>query len=97
MEGHCRKGKPESECCGACNSHHEPLNEIDVLSLGPEAVELAKMFDEVSANLTNALKTRARILQMVHEKSAESPQMKENLDKVLGSRHPVLIQFVFGR
>ena len=91
--GEC-KGKSETgECCGGCSHEHQ---EIDVSSLGPEAVELAGKFEKVNENLVNALKTRKEILEMLHEKSAESPEMKEKLDKVIRSRHPVLIQFVFG-
>lgn len=77
--------------CGCCCSNQE----IDISSLGPEAVELAKMFDEVNDNLINALKARKQILELVH--SQQSPEMKEKIDKVLSSRHPVLIQFVFGQ
>ena len=96
MDGHCRKGKSESECCGGCSGHHDAPKDIDVKALGPEAVELAKMFEDVNDNLVGALKTRARILEMLHEKS-KSPGMKAKLDKVIESRHPVLIQFVFGQ
>jgi len=69
---------------------------VDVESLGPEAVELAKKFDKVNDNLINALQTRKEILEMLHEKAAKSPEMKEKMDKVVRSRHPVLLQFVFG-
>ncbi len=96
--GQCKKGKPEGECCGGCSGHAgEHVQEIDVSALGPEAVELAKLFDDVNSNLVSALKARARILQLVHEKSAQSPEMKEKIDKVLSSRHPVLMQFIFGQ
>ncbi|MEW6749053.1 MAG: hypothetical protein AB1295_05080 [Candidatus Micrarchaeota archaeon] len=92
MGEHC-KGKGESgECCGGCH-HHE---EVDVSSLGPEAMELAKKFEKVNDGLVSALQARQEILHMLHEKAAESPEMKEKMDKVIHSRHPVLLQFVFG-
>jgi hypothetical protein len=96
MEGHCKKGKSEDECCGGCHSHHEAPKEIDVKALGPEAVELAKMFVEVNDGLVGALKARQKIIEMLHEK-AKTPEMKKKLDKVIDSRHPVLLQFVFGQ
>ncbi len=90
----CCSGKAEGECgghgCGCCQ-----MQEVDVKSLGPEAVELAKRFDEVNVNLVNALKARKEILEMLH-KGSKSPKTKEKFDKVLASRHPVLIQFVLG-
>jgi hypothetical protein len=95
MEGHCRNGKDEEECCGGCHGHEAP-KEIDVGSLGPEAVELAKMFGEVNDSLVTALKARQMILALLHENS-KNPELKEKLDKVIESRHPVLIQFVFGQ
>ena len=70
--------------------------EVDVSSLGPEAVELAKKFEKVNENLVNALQARKEIHEMLHEKSTESPEMKEKMEKVIKSRHPVLLQFVFG-
>jgi hypothetical protein len=73
------------------------MEQVDVNALGPEAAELAKKFDEVNASLVSALKARKEILDMIHLKAAESPEMKEIIDKVLSSRHPVLIQFVFGQ
>ncbi|MFN7990971.1 MAG: hypothetical protein U0R44_02315 [Candidatus Micrarchaeia archaeon] len=91
----CCSDKGEKECgghaCGCCSGHAE----IDVSTLGPEAVELAKKFEMVNDNLVSALKARKDILEMVH--TAKSPEIKEKLDKVLTSRHPVLIQFVFGQ
>ncbi|MEW6722771.1 MAG: hypothetical protein AB1324_05915, partial [Candidatus Micrarchaeota archaeon] len=63
---------------------------------GPEAEELAKLFDSVNDNLVAALKSRKEILEMLHKNSV-SPEMKEKMEKVLRSRHPVLIQFVFGQ
>jgi hypothetical protein len=54
------------------------------------------MFEDVSDHLENALRARKQILETVHEK-AKDPEMKEKLEKVLRSRHPVLIQFVFGQ
>jgi hypothetical protein len=96
-EDKCCEGgecKEESDChgCGCCSRE-----EIDVDSLGPEMVELAKLFDEVNDNLLNALKARKQILESVHEKASQSPEMKEKIDKLLSSRHPVLLQFVFGQ
>jgi hypothetical protein len=73
------------------------MEEIDVKALGPEAEELAKKFDDVNSGLVSALKARKEIIEMIHAKAAQSPEMKEKLDKVLSSRHPVLIQFVFGQ
>jgi len=96
MEGHCKKGKSEEECCGGCHNHHDAPPEIDVKALGPEAVELANMFEDVNDGLIGALKARQKILELLHEK-VKSPQMKEKLDKVVESRHPVLLQFVFGQ
>lgn len=95
-EKDCCSGKAESECgghsCGGCGMPEE----IDVKALGPEAEELAKKFDEVNVGLVNALKARKEILELIY-KNAQSPDMKEKMDKVLASRHPVLIQFVFGQ
>ncbi len=95
MPEDCCQGK-EGKCAGdhscGCCSHEE----IDVSKLGPEAVELAKKFDQVNDNLISALKARKEILESVHKMSAD-PEMREKVDKVLGSRHPVLIQFVFGQ
>jgi hypothetical protein len=95
------------DCCkgGSCGAEREKEagckccvhEEVDVSSLGPEAVELAKKFDEVNVNLVNALKVRKEILELIYTKSSQSPELKEKLDKVLASRHPVLIQFVFGQ
>jgi hypothetical protein len=96
-DGSCGR-KENGECDGGCahdhHGHHDH-KELDVKSLGPEAVELAKMFDEINDHLVGALKTRKRILEMLHTKSAESPEMKEKLDKVVSTRHLVLVQFVF--
>ena len=94
MEGGCKKGKDEDECCGGCHAHHE---EVDVTSLGPEAVELAAKFEKVNDGLVSALKARQEIIEMLHSEASKSPGMKEKFDKVVGSRHPVLIQFVFGQ
>ncbi len=80
-------------CCGGCGSHEE----VDVSALGPEAVELAKKFDQVNDSLISALKARKEILEMLHEKASQSAEMKEKMDKVISSRHPVLVQFVFGQ
>ncbi len=86
--------KEEEECCGGCNC--EAPEEIDLKELGPEAEELAGMFDDVNEHLNEALKARHKILETVHAKASESPEMKEKMEKVIKSRHPVLIQFVFG-
>ncbi len=94
MDGGCKKGKPEGECCGGCHGHHE---EIDVSSLGPEAVELARKFDRVNEGLVGALKARQEILEMLHAEASKSPELKDKFDKVIGSRHPVLVQFVFNQ
>lgn len=91
--GDC-KGKEAGECCGGTCSQEQ--KEIDVSSLGPEAVELAEKFERVNENLVNALQVRKEILEMLHEKSTESSETKEKLEKVIKSRHPVLLQFVFG-
>lgn len=96
MEGHCKNGKSTDECCGGCHNHDEAPQEIDVKALGPEAIELAKLFEDVNDSLVGALKTRARILALLHEKS-QSPEVKGKLAKVVESRHPVLLQFVFGQ
>ncbi|HSB47271.1 MAG TPA: hypothetical protein VLD37_04595 [Candidatus Bilamarchaeum sp.] len=87
-------GKSGGECGGQCGCCME---DVDVKALGPEAEELAKRFDEVNANLVNALRARKEILEMLHTAAANSPGLKEKYDKVLSSRHPVLIQFVFGQ
>lgn len=96
MEGKCNGGNLEDKCCGGCHNHRDAPKEIDVKALGPEAVELANMFEDVNDGLIGALKARQKILELLHEK-AKSPQMKEKLDQVIESRHPVLIQFVFGQ
>ncbi len=98
MSGCCKDEKADSkndECgghCGCCK-----MEETDLSSLGPEAIELAKLFEDVNSNLITALKIRKQILEMVHSKSAESDDMKEKISQVVNSRHPVLLQFVFGQ
>ncbi|MFH0737598.1 MAG: hypothetical protein V1827_03505 [Candidatus Micrarchaeota archaeon] len=92
MGDHCTGEGKEGGCCGNCHDRHE---EVDVTSLGPEAIEVAKMFQEINDNLVNALKMRAKILQTLHENSSKSPELKEKMAKVVESRHPVLKQFVF--
>ncbi len=84
----------DDEChdCHDCNCKPK---EINVEELGPESVELEKMFKELNDHLTHSLETRHKILSFLHEK-ATSQEMKEKFDKVIESRHPVLIQFVFG-
>lgn len=86
----CEDNKAES--CGCCS--HE---KVDVSSLGTEAAELANMFDEINGHLVNALKVRKQILETLHKRASESPEMKEKMEKVLSSRHPVLLQFVLGQ
>ncbi len=83
-DGTCGK-KERGECDGGC-AH------VDIKSLGPEAIELAAMFQEVNDHLVGALKAKKRILEKMQ---TASPQEKEKLEKVLSSRHPVLLQFVF--
>ena len=85
------KSDSGKECCGGrC---HESA---DAKPLGPEAVELAKMFKAVNENLMAALQTRQKIIETVHMRSKQSPEMKAKVDKVIGAQHPVLVQFVFG-
>jgi hypothetical protein len=83
-DGSCGR-KERGECDGGC-AH------VDVKSLGPDAVELAGMFDEVNDHLVGALKAKKKILEKLN---AASPDVKEKMEKVLSSRHPVLLQFVF--
>ncbi len=90
----CKDEAGEGECCSDCNC--EPVEEIDLKELGPEAEELGKMFEDVNEHLNEALKARHKILETVHAKASESEEMKEKFEKVIKSRHPVLIQFVFG-
>jgi len=85
-DGTCGR-KERGECDGGCAHEH-----VDVKSLGPEAIELAAMFDSVNDHLVGALKTKKRILEKLN---SASPDEKEKLEKVLSSRHPVLLQFVF--
>ena len=80
--------------CGCCSGNTPP--EVDLKKLGPEAVELGAMFEEVNTHLLSALKTRQKIIQKLHE-NAKTPEMKEKMDQVLASRHPVLLQFVLGQ
>jgi hypothetical protein len=102
-DGSCGR-KEKGECDGACahdhhshehhgNKHHDP-EQIDISSLGPEAIELVSMFDEINDHLVEALKTRKKILEALHNAS-KSKELKEKMDKVVSSRHPVLVQFVF--
>jgi hypothetical protein len=53
------------------------------------------MFDSINDDLVSALKTKKKILEKLHKHAVESPNMKEKMDKVLASRNPVLLQFVF--
>jgi len=94
-DGSCGK-KERGECDGGC-AHDHFHAAIDVKSLGPEAVELAKMFEDVNNHLVGALKARRKILETLHKYASQSQEMKEKMDKVVESRHPVLIQFVFSR
>jgi arsenate reductase-like glutaredoxin family protein len=99
-DGSCGRreiGECEGECVHEHHSTHNPRSKkIDLKSLGPEATELAQMFNEINDHLISALKTRKKILEKLHKHAADSPKMKEKIDKVLASRHPVLLQFVFG-
>ena len=88
------------DCCSvdkkeACGSGCACEKEVDIEKLGHEAKELAHLFNKVSENLTSALKLRKEILALINENSKD-PEMKEKIDLVLGTRHPVLIQFVLG-
>lgn len=88
----CCGGK-EKESCGsgcACGS------ELDVEKLGVEAKEMAHLFNKVSENLTNELKLSKEIVAKIHEYS-DDPEIKEKMDLILATRHPVLIQFVLGQ
>jgi len=84
------KSDSEKECCGG------HCHDVDTKPLGPEAVELAKMFKAVNENLTSALQMRQKIIETVHMRSKQSPEMKAKVDKVICAQHPVLVQFVFG-
>ena len=89
-DGTCgRKGR--GECDGGC------AHELDVASLGPGAVEIAALFDEINTHLVGALKARKKVLEILHKRSSESADMKDKMDKVVASRHPVLVQFVFSQ
>ncbi len=77
--------------CGCCSAPEE----VDLKSLGKEAVEMGDLFEDVNSNLLAALKTRSKILHLLHDYS-KNPELKEKMDKVLRSRHPVLLQFVLG-
>ncbi|MGV8085171.1 MAG: hypothetical protein ACP5N9_02865 [Candidatus Bilamarchaeum sp.] len=88
----CDDCESKQGCSGGCCAAPE---EIDLKELGKEAVEMGAMFDEVNDHLLKALKTRAKILDSLHN-YAKTPELKEKMDKVLRSRHPVLLQFVLG-
>jgi hypothetical protein len=93
-DGTCGR-KERGECdCGDEHSHDHG-NKIDIKSLGPEAMELAQMFEEINSHLIAALKARKKILETLHMRAAQSDAMKGRMDKVLSAQHPVLIQFVF--
>ena len=85
--GHQHSG----DSCGCCHSHEK----VDIKYLGPEAVELAGMFEDINGHLVAALKTRKKILEKLHAE-CKDPALREKYDKVVNSCHPVLIQFVFG-
>lgn len=85
----------EDEECHGCHDCNCKPKEIDVNALGPESVELAKMFEDLNNHLNNSLEARHKILEYLH-KNNKSQEIKEKFDKVIESRHPVLIQFVFG-
>ncbi len=97
MTDQSEENETESDCggcCSGCSCSPEPVN---MEELGPEAVELDRMFRDVDSHLVSALKARKTILETLQKRAAESPEMKEKMDKVLGAQHPVLIQFVFGQ
>jgi hypothetical protein len=76
---------------GCCQTHEK----IDIKSLGPQAVELAGMFEEINDHLVAALKTRKKIIEKLHVECKDQG-VREKYDVVLNNCHPVLIQFVFG-
>jgi len=92
--------KTEEECntkeCGD-DCKCAPMEEVDLTALGPEAEELGAMFEELNTHLIDAIKVRQKILETAQKHASESQEMKEKVDKVLRSRHPVLLQFVFGQ
>ncbi len=96
-DGTCGR-KERGECEGECahehgaNHHHE---KIDIKSLGPDAVELANMFEDINGHLVAALQTRKKILEKLHN-DCKQQELREKYDAVIGNLHPVLIQFVFG-
>lgn len=83
------KSDPKKECCGG------HCHDADLVPLGPEAIELAKMFKSLNENLIAALQTRQKIIETIHSRSKQSPEMKAKVDRVVGAQHPVLVQFVF--
>ncbi|MBN1169949.1 hypothetical protein JXA56_02910 [Candidatus Micrarchaeota archaeon] len=85
-----------SDDCKGCEDCNCQPKEIDLKELGPEAEELASKFEELNGHILQSLETRHKILEYLHTKAGESQEMKEKLDKVIQSRHPVLLQFVFG-
>lgn len=91
-EEHCNPQECGEDC--ECNA---PLEEVDLPALGAEAEELGAMFEELNTHLIDAIKTRQKILETAQKHASESQEMKEKMDKVLRSRHPVLLQFVFGQ
>ena len=86
--------------CSDCDCDHDhkekELPKIDPKTLGPEAIELDKMFKEVHDNLLLALQARKNIHEYMHKNVAISPEMKEKLESVARSQHGVVLQFVFG-
>ncbi|MBU0527309.1 MAG: hypothetical protein ABH983_01475 [Candidatus Micrarchaeota archaeon] len=88
----CNPQECGEDCC--CNA---PLEEVDLPALGAEAEELGAMFEELNTHLIDAIKVRQKILETAQKHASESQEMKEKMDKVLRSRHPVLLQFVFGQ
>jgi len=95
------ENKSEEPCnhqeCGEDCSCGAPMEEVDLTALGPEAEELGSMFEELNTHLIDAIKVRQKILETAQKHASESQEKKEKIDKVLRSRHPVLLQFVFGQ
>ena len=83
------------ECKGCKDCDCQP-KEINLKELGSEAEELASQFEELNGHLIKSIETRHKILEYLHNKVGENQELKEKFDKVIQSRHPVLIQFVFG-
>jgi hypothetical protein len=101
QEGSVENKAEEEPCdpkeCGEDCECKAPLEDVDLTVLGAEAEELGAMFEELNIHLIDAIKVRQKILETAQKRASESQEMKEKMDKVLRSRHPVLLQFVFGQ